>query len=69
MCGVFGLKEIAAKTMIKQAGGSWATFLKWMHGQTVSSYPDGSTNFYRYDVERFIGYDCDPGKEPLEDFD
>ena len=63
------MRETVAKVKIGQAGGSWATFLKWMHGQTVSAYPDGETNFYTYDVERFISYNCDPDNEPVEDFD
>ena len=37
-------------------------FMKWMRGQTCSSYPDGETNFYDHDVKAFIkkmqtGYD------------
>ena len=58
-----------AKLKIKRGGGTWAGFLKWMSGQTVGQYPDGETNWYRYDVERFVSYGCDPANEPLEDFD
>lgn len=37
-------------------------FMKWMRGQTVSSYPNGDINFYEHDVMAFIekiktGYD------------
>lgn len=31
----------------------WKVFLKWMAGQTVSAYPDGETDYYDHDVERF----------------
>jgi len=31
----------------------WEKFLVWMTGQTVGIYPDGSTDFYKFDVERF----------------
>jgi len=28
-------------------------FIEWMYGQTVGINKDGSTNYYRYDVERY----------------
>jgi len=34
----------------------WKEFQKWMVGQTVSVYEDGSTNIYEYDVDRFLRY-------------
>jgi len=58
-----------AKKKIKSAGGSWKTFLEWMGGQTVGLNPDGSTNWYEWDVNRFIEYGCNPENEPVEDFD
>lgn len=57
------------KLKIKKAGGSWKVFCEWMRGQTVGLYEDGSTNWYDYDVNRFIKYQCDPKKEPFVDFD
>jgi len=63
------MRELVAKVKIGQAGGNWGTFLKWMHGQTVGMYKDGGVNFYTYDVDRFIRYQCDPANEPIEDFD
>jgi hypothetical protein len=63
------VREIVAKMKIRKAGGSWPTFLEWMAGQTVGMYPNGDTNFYTYDVERFISYKCNPANEPVEDFD
>ena len=35
---------------------NWAAFIKWMYGQTVSLYEDGTTDYYESDVERFKGY-------------
>lgn len=35
-------------------GDRWEEFLDWMQGQTVGMYPDGSTNWYEYDVMRFM---------------
>ena len=32
----------------------WKKFLEWMRGQTVSIYEDGSTDYYKYDVERYL---------------
>lgn len=32
---------------------NWKEFLKFMKGQTVGVNPDGSTNYYTFDVERF----------------
>ena len=58
-----------AKQLIKKAGGSWSVFMKWMNGQTVGMNKDGSTDFYDYDVNRFIRYKCNPKNEPPEDFD
>jgi len=34
--------------------GNWDAFNRWMAGQTVGIYPDGSTNFYNHDVETFL---------------
>jgi hypothetical protein len=51
-----------AKQKIKEAGGSWKVFTKWMSGQTVGLNKDGTTNIYDKDVERFIRYECDPKK-------
>lgn len=31
----------------------WGNFVEWMEGQTVGVYPDGSTNWYEYDVDRY----------------
>lgn len=58
-----------AKNRIESAGGSWDVFNEWMTGQTVGIYPDGSTDIYEYDVNRFIRYNCKPKNEPLVDFD
>lgn len=31
-------------------------FMEWMKGQTVGLNDDGSLNYYRYDVERWIRF-------------
>ena len=63
------MRETVAQMKIRQAGGHWDIFLNWMNGQTVGMYDDGTTDWYTYDVERFIRYNCDPKNEPVEDFD
>lgn len=63
------MKEKEVKKRIKEAGGSWKVFLKWMSGQTVGIYDNGETNYYDHDVKRFIKYKCNPANEPFEDFD
>jgi hypothetical protein len=62
------MNTTAAKKKIKEAGGSWSVFEKWMYGQTVG-YVNGEIDWYDYDVNRFIEYNCDPDNEPVEDFD
>ena len=57
------------KKRIKEAGGSIEVFSKWMRGQTVGMYPDGSVDYYEYDVDRFIRYNCNPDNEPIEEWD
>jgi hypothetical protein len=52
------MNTITAKQKIKQAGGKWSVFLKWMLGETVGLNKDGSTDWYEYDVQRFINYGC-----------
>lgn len=34
---------------------NWNDFLKFMYGQTVSLNPDGTTDYYESDVDRFKG--------------
>jgi len=58
-------KEV--KKLIK--GKDWDVFLDWMIGQTCSCYPDGTTNWYEHDVNRFIRYKCDPNNEPFAEWD
>jgi len=58
-----------AKDKIKKAGGNWKTFEKWMRGQTVGLYPNGETDWYKWDVDRFIAYKCNPKNESISEFD
>ena len=43
-----------AKSVIEDAGLDWEKFVDWMQGQTVGMYEDGSTNWYVWDVQKFI---------------
>jgi hypothetical protein len=58
-----------AEKAIIAAGGSVEVFWKFMGGQTMGMYADGSTDVYDWDVARFIRYECDPKKEPMVDVD
>ncbi|MFA5930316.1 MAG: hypothetical protein WC861_05525 [Candidatus Micrarchaeia archaeon] len=41
--------------VIKKIGPkNWKAFEKFMVGQTVGVYPDGSTDIYECDVENFL---------------
>jgi len=39
-------------------------FNKWMFGQTTALY-----GVYRYDLERWLRYKCNPNNEPLYEMD
>jgi hypothetical protein len=52
-----------AEQMIKDAGGDVDVFWEWMRGQTLGLNEDGTTDVYDYDVNRFIGYKCNPKNE------
>lgn len=43
-----------AKSVIEDAGLDWEKFVEWMQGQTVGVYPNGDTNWYVYDVQRYV---------------
>lgn len=58
-----------AEKKIREAGGDVAVFHKWMTGQTMGINPDGTTDIYDYDVNRFIRYRCNPNNEPLSEVD
>jgi len=45
-----------AEKTILEAGLSVEKFYDWMNGQTMGLYPNGTTNIYDQDVERFIRY-------------
>lgn len=69
VCYDVNMKEQEAKKLIEEAGGSWEDFVSWMFGQTVGLNDDGSTDWYDWDVKRFIGYGCKAKNEPLGHFD
>lgn len=59
-----------AKQRIESAGGNWSTFQYWMQGQTCGVNPEtGEPDIYKYDVERFIEYKCNPKNEPVDEWD
>ncbi len=35
-------------------GKHYPAFKKWMKGKTVGIYPDGTTNYYPWDVQKFM---------------
>jgi hypothetical protein len=61
-------KQQATKK-IEEAGGDMKVFWDWMSGQTMGLNPDGTTDIYDCDVDRFIRYKCDPKNEPTYEFD
>ena len=48
------MKESEVKNLLKQNNYDWKEFLEFMEGQTVGIYPNGETDFYDKDVDRFI---------------
>jgi len=40
--------------IIKVGAKNWKAFEKFMKGQTVGFYPDGSSDYYFCDVENFL---------------
>jgi len=57
-----------ARKEIEKAGGNWYVFIKWMFGQT-GPIVKGELCYYKYDIDRFIGYKCDPKNEPPVEYD
>ena len=49
------MKTKDVEKLLKKHGKIWDEFAEFMHGQTVGTYPDGETNWYDCDVERFVG--------------
>ena len=48
------MNEVEIRKALESAGLTWEQFSQWMSGQTVSLDEYGETNFYTYDVKRFI---------------
>ena len=48
------MTEKKVKELLKSNNLSWDNFNKWMRGQTLGAYPDMSTMYYSWDVERQI---------------
>ena len=48
------MRESEVKKLLKENKLSWKEFKNWMRGQTTGVYSDGSTDYYGWDVERFI---------------
>ncbi len=53
------MKEIEVRTIVGEE--HWDEFLKWMRGQTVGLNEDGSTEFYPWDVMKFVRWKGLPG--------
>ena len=60
-------QEVEAK--LAERNIPWDDFQHWMRGQTVGMNEDGSTNWYEYDVNRFIRYRVNGTKESSAEFD
>lgn len=54
---------------LKENNLSWDDFQNWMQGQTVGANEDGSTNWYDWDVERFIKHRLRNTKENSAEWD
>jgi len=48
------MTEKEVRKLLKENGRTWREFVKWMSGQTLGLNEDGTTDFYDWDVERFI---------------
>jgi len=48
------MNEKSVKKILKKNNRTWEEFLKWMLGQTVGIYENGETDYYDWDVDRFI---------------
>jgi len=47
--------KMKKEEVIKKIGKKrWKAFCKFMIGQTVAGYPDGSIDYYACDVENFL---------------
>jgi len=62
------LLEQQAMDKIEKAGGSWEAFCDWIIGQTAPII-NGKLGYYKYDVDRFIRYKCDPKNESYIEWD
>ena len=48
------MNEKQLRKILKENNRTWEEFLEWMHGQTMSADENGETNYYDWDVDRFI---------------
>lgn len=48
------MKEEEVNRILKKHNRTWTQFNKFMVGQTIGVYPDGTPDYYEYDVKRFI---------------
>lgn len=46
--------ESEVRKKLAENGLSWESFIVFMYGQTVGVNNDGSTDFFEWDVEKFI---------------
>ena len=48
------MREVDVDKLLKKHKRTWTQFNKFMVGQTIGSYSDGTPNYYEDDVNRFI---------------
>jgi hypothetical protein len=48
------MREQEVREYLTDMGLDYDDFLLWMRVRTVGAYDDGSTNYYGYDVERWV---------------
>jgi len=54
-----------AKQLIKEAGGKWDNFIKWMNGQTIGGTPN-KPDWYERDVYGWIRYNFNKNENVFE---
>ena len=48
------MNEQQVKQLLNKHNLLWEDFTAWMFGQTVGMAEDGTTQYYEWDVERFV---------------
>ena len=48
------MRESEVRAALEKHKLSWEKFVEWMYGQTTGAYPDGTFDYYEWDVNRYI---------------